>query len=134
MDQPHPSTSLELCARCTQAEYAGDMVAALDFARRAWEAAADALDRCAAAHYVARYLSDPNERLRWHRIALNEAEEAPPESVATWLPSLYVNLGRAHEALGEMTEARAFYARAKALGLSHAAAGPDELHATHGSA
>lgn len=134
IDQPNPTTSLDLCARCTRAEYAGDLAAALDYARRAWVVAADALDRCASAHFIARYLPDPTDRLRWHRIALNEAEAAAPELVATWLPSLYVNLGRAHEALGEMTEAQSFYARATALGLAHAADGPDDLHTTHGSA
>ncbi len=134
MSQPQSSMALDLCVRITQAEYAGDRVAALALARQAWDVAGDALDRCAAAHYVARFLADPSDRLHWNKIALDEAGRAAPDLVAPWLPSLYVNLGRAYEALGDREAALACYARARALGLSHDPDGPAELHTVDGSA
>lgn len=134
MSQPGPTATLDLCAHSTRAEYAGDRVAALALARQAWDVAGDALDRCAAAHYMARYEADPSERLRWNKIALDEAGRAAPDLVATWLPSLYVNLGRAYETLGDREAARACYAWARALGLSHDPDGPAELHTVDGSA
>ncbi len=124
------SRTADLCAQCTQAEYAGRLDDARLLSLRAWESAADDLDACLAAHYVARYEPDPVERLRWNEIALEKAEGAPPERIVGWLPSLCVNLGRAHEALGHEAQARHYFAQAAELGLPHAPDGPDRLHSS----
>lgn len=128
----HPfqsSRTADLCAQCTQAEYAGRFDDARILSLRAWESATDAVDACMAAHYVARYEPHPAERLRWNEIALETAEAAPPERIVGWLPSLCVNLGRAHEALGHEAQAHHFFKRAADLGLPHDPDGPDHLHA-----
>lgn len=125
---PLESRSAQLCIASTQAEYAGRHDEARALSHQAWECAADDVDACLAAHYVARYEPDPTERLRWNQIALDRAEAAPPERVAALLPSLVVNLGRAHETLGHEADARRCYARAAELGLPHDPLGPDRLH------
>ncbi len=122
------SRSVQLCIASTRAEYAGRIDEARALSREAWESAADDVDACMAAHYVARYEPDPAERLRWNQIALARADAAPPERVAALLPSLFVNLGRAHEALGHEADALRCFERAAELGSPHDADGPDRLH------
>jgi hypothetical protein len=124
------SQTVELCMASTRAEYAGRIDEARVLSRQAWERATGFVDACVAAHYVARYELDPVERLRWNEIALKQAEAAPPERVAAWLPSLCVNLGRAHQALGHESDARRYFERASALGLMHDPGGPDRLHSS----
>jgi hypothetical protein len=41
--------------------------------------------------------------------------------VQAYYPSLYVNMGRSHELLGNMDEARRYYRLAADLGLEHQA-------------
>ena len=122
------SRSVQLCIAGTRAEYAGRIVEARALSRQAWESAVEDLDACMAAHYVARYEPDPAERLRWDQVALARAEAAPPERVAALLPSLFINLGRAYEALGHEADARRCFERAAELGLPHDPDGPDRLH------
>lgn len=127
---PFDSRSAQLCIASTRAEYAGRHDEALSLSCQAWESAVDDIDACLAAHYVARYEPDPAERLRWNQIALDKAEAAPPERVADLMPSLIVNLGRAHEALGHEADARRCFERAAELGLPHDPLGPDRLHSS----
>ncbi len=125
----HESHTVELCMASTRAEYAGRLDEARALSRQAWESATNVGDACVAAHYVARYEPDLAERLRWNEIALERAEAAPPQQIAVWLPSLCVNLGRAHEALGHEAQADHYFKRAAELGLPHDPDGPDHLHA-----
>jgi hypothetical protein len=57
--------------------------------------------------------------LRWNQEALTRAEAANDEHVRAFYPSLYVNLGKAHELLGHREEAERFYQLAADLGLPH---------------
>jgi hypothetical protein len=50
---------------------------------------------------------------------LARAEAVGDERVWDFYPSLYVNLGRAHENLGNLAEARRYYQLAADLGLVH---------------
>lgn len=109
----------ELCIAITEAEYAGRVDEARALAAKAWHTAGDDYEACLAAHYVARYETEAESRLRWNQLALQHAEAAGPERAGSLLPSLYVNLGSAHEALGNATEAADYYRRAAELGLTH---------------
>lgn len=125
---PSESRTVQLCVASTRAEYAGRIDEARELSRQAWESAADDVDACMAAHYVARFETDPTERLHWNQIALARAKAASPDRVAGLLPSLYVNLGQAHQALGHEREARDFFKQATELGLPHDPGGPERLH------
>ncbi|MCL4835068.1 MAG: hypothetical protein KJZ86_21680, partial [Caldilineaceae bacterium] len=55
----------------------------------------------------------------WNREALDRAEAVDDERIQPFFPSLYLNMGRSYELLGEQTEAERFYALAAALGAVH---------------
>lgn len=110
---------IKLCVEGTQAEFEGRIEAARALYRQAWAAARDDYEMCVAAHYVARHQENPQDRLRWNREALLRAEAVGDERVHSFYPSLYVNMGSAYEALGNVAEAKRYYELAAGLGLVH---------------
>lgn len=96
---------------CVQAlEHEGDgSDTALQLCRQAWSSATSDLERFTAAHYLARQQSGPAEKIVWDRTALDLALRiAQPGIQGTW-PSLYLNVGRCYEELGDTTEALNHY-------------------------
>lgn len=110
MDPNNPVVAL--CAEGMQAEFAGRIDEARALFTRAWEAARDDYDACVAAHFLARHQPTPHETLRWNQEALTRADAVGDESVQNFYPSLYLNMGYAHELLGNRNEARRYYALA----------------------
>jgi tetratricopeptide (TPR) repeat protein len=107
MDANNPV--VRLCAEGMQLEKAGRREqAALIFAR-AWQQSTDDFEKCIAAHYVARVQSTPAENLRWNLESLEHADALDDERVLGFYPSLYLNIGWAHEDLGDRDEARKYY-------------------------
>jgi hypothetical protein len=76
---------------------------------QAWNTCTDAYERCIAAHYIARTKTTPQERLRWNQEALRYAGEVDREKVWTFYPSLYLNVGKSHEDVGDKKKARRLY-------------------------
>jgi hypothetical protein len=76
---------------------------------QAWEARLDGFDACVAAHYVARHQDTLEDILYWNEEALRYAESVEDDKVETFYPSLYFNLGKSNEQLGNQTTARHFY-------------------------
>jgi len=109
---------VKLCIRITQAEFQGRLEDARWLANLAWEASRDDYEACMAAHYVARFQENPQEKLHWNQEALRRAEAAG-EQVRDFYPSLYLNLGQSHELLGEQAKARRYYDLAASLGIPH---------------
>jgi tetratricopeptide (TPR) repeat protein len=106
----HPDNPVvALCAQGMQAEAEGDLDAAGALFEQAWEARSDDFEACVAAHYVARHQTTAVGVLEWNRRALEHADAVGDERVAGFYPSLYLNLGWAHEQLDEPREARRFY-------------------------
>jgi hypothetical protein len=85
---------------------------ARDLFEQAWAARKDDFDACVAAHYLARHQPSPEETLRWNREALSRAEKVGDDRVRGFFPSLYLNLGRSYEDVGDPGEARRIYALA----------------------
>jgi tetratricopeptide (TPR) repeat protein len=110
---------VKLCIEGTQAEFQGQVEIARSLYRKAWEAVQNDYDACIAAHYVARHQDDPNERLRWNRIALDSANAAPDAHVRDFYPSLFLNMGQSYELLGNLDEAKRYYDLAAGLGIVH---------------
>lgn len=100
---------VKLCAEGIQAEMAGDLEAALDFYMQAWGARQDDYDACVVSHYVARLQQTPEDVLSWNQESLNYADKVNDERVEIFYPSLYLNLGKSHEDLGNRDEARKYY-------------------------
>ncbi|MBI5494856.1 MAG: hypothetical protein HY904_07485 [Deltaproteobacteria bacterium] len=116
---PSPSRSLELVQQGVDAEFARNIPQAREFYSAAWQAAEDDFQACVAAHYVAHLSSSPVDKHRWNLEALARAERVRDGRVQGFYPSLFVNLGRSYELLGDHQNAAVYYARAAALGLVH---------------
>jgi rifampin ADP-ribosylating transferase len=100
---------VKLCAEGMSAEMAGEMPKAKILFLQAWESASDHLEKFIAAHYVARHQQDANETLRWNLDALKFALAIEGETMKGHYPSLYLNIGKSYEDLGNTTEALNYY-------------------------
>jgi hypothetical protein len=110
---------VKLCIEGTRAEFGGRIDDARKLYWQAWEIARDDYEACIAAHYVARFLETPENGLHWNQVALNRADAVDREKVKEFYPSLYLNLGRSFELLGNQTEAKRYYDLAARLGSVH---------------
>ena len=117
MDTNNPVVNL--CIEGTRAEFEGRQNDAHALYWQAWEAVKDDYEACIAAHYVARFQTKPEEVLRWNRAALTHADAVKDGSVKEFYPSLYLNMGRSYELLGNLNEAKRFYDLAAGLGYVH---------------
>jgi tetratricopeptide (TPR) repeat protein len=112
MDPNNPV--VKLCLEGMKAEAEGRPDEAHRLFVRAWEERQDDFDACVAAHYVARHQKTPEEALRWNQESLDRAEAVNDERTDGFYPSLYLNMGKAHEDLGNREEAKRFYELAAA--------------------
>jgi hypothetical protein len=117
MDTNNPV--IQLCLAGTRAEFEHQIETARACYQQAWEARLDDYDACVAAHYVARFQESPAESLRWNQIALEHANAVSDDRGKDFYPSLYLNLGQAHENLGDPVEAQKYYDLAASLGFIH---------------
>lgn len=118
-NQQSESLVVQLCTAGTQAEFQGRIDDASQLYIQAWQAVSNDYEACIAAHYVARFQKTLAETLRWNLTALHHAKAAGDERVKDFYPSLYLNIGRSYELLGNETEAQKYYALAAALGVVH---------------
>jgi tetratricopeptide (TPR) repeat protein len=107
MDPNNPV--VKLCARGIEVEMKGRRDEARSLFLQAWELRQDDVDACIAAHYVARHQDTPAETLRWNELALTHALSASADSIRSFYPSLYLNLGKSYEDLGAASKARELY-------------------------
>jgi len=110
---------IKLCIRGTQAEFQGRTDEARESYRQAWDMSTNDYEACIAAHYMARLQESDEETLRWNQEALDRAESVQDESVREFYPSLYLNLGRSHELMGNQEEAEKYFDLAAKLGVPH---------------
>ncbi len=80
----------------------------------AWDESTDDFERCIAAHYVARHQQNLVDALLWNQRSLDHANAVGDDRVREFYPSLYLNLGKAHEDLGNREESKRFYEMAAA--------------------
>jgi tetratricopeptide (TPR) repeat protein len=109
---------VKLCVEGIQAEFQGKTSDAIALYMQAWELRKDDFDACIAAHYIARQQQSAEEILRWNEEALERANAVNDERVKPFYPSLYLNVGYAHELLGNAEAARANYEQADAYAAS----------------
>jgi tetratricopeptide (TPR) repeat protein len=100
---------VKLCARGMQAECEGRNDIAQRLFEQAWAKRSDDYDACIAAHYLARHQDSSQDTLRWNQVALRHADAVGDERVRGFYPSLYLNLGHAHEQLGDPDQAARYY-------------------------
>jgi len=112
MDPSNPV--VRLCAEGMAAEAEGRLNDARAHFLEAWGQSSDDYERAIAAHYVARHQESLEETLRWNLEALHRADAVGDERVEGFYPSLLLNMGHAHEQLGQWQAARDYYERAAA--------------------
>ena len=80
----------------------------------AWDARTSDYEACIAAHYMARLQTTPDDVLHWNSEALRFAESSNDPELSPFFPSLYLNLGKSHEDLKNLADAKKFYLLAEA--------------------
>jgi len=100
---------VKLCVQGMEHEGKGDFTGAARSFTEAWSQAATDLERCIAAHYVARHQKTSLDALRWNQLALDHANAASEDQLRGFYPSLYLNMGKAYEDFGDLQEAKRFY-------------------------
>lgn len=96
------------CAQGIELEGA-DPDAAKALYESAWQEAQTAAEKFTAAHYLARVQSTVAEKLQWDECALELAMDAEPSVKVASLPSLYLNVGKGYEDLGDKDTAQVHY-------------------------
>jgi len=107
MDTSNPI--IQLCMEGCRAEFERRLDDARHLYQQAWDAHTDDYEACIAAHYVARFQESPEEALRWNQVALERADLVNDERVREFYPSLYLNMGKSHETLGDPLEAQRYF-------------------------
>jgi hypothetical protein len=107
MDGENPV--VKLCAEGMSLEAQGHSAEAAKVFVQAWQIATDDFEASIAAHYVARHQESPVEALHWNQISLDRANLVSEEKVRGFYPSLYLNMGKSHEDLDHLEEAKHFY-------------------------
>lgn len=97
------------CAEGMSLEAEGRPAEAAEAFVEAWQMATDDYEASIAAHFVARHQGSLEEVLHWDQISLERANLVNEEKVSSFYPSLYLNMGRAHEDLEHLEEAKHFY-------------------------
>jgi hypothetical protein len=100
---------VQLCAEGISLEGRGDVDAASALFLQAWTEATNDFEKFTAAHYVARHQKTIEEKLKWDQIALDFALKIPGGVMKTYYPSLYLNIAKGHEDLGELQSAKKQY-------------------------
>ena len=101
-----------LCAAGMAVE--GDVDAARQLFEQAWAARRDDYDASIAAHFLARVQPTVASRLEWNTVAARHVEAVPDERGRAFKASLYLNLGDACLAAGDVAAAHDAAVRAVA--------------------
>lgn len=76
---------------------------------QAWNEATNDFEKFLTAYYVARHQRNDSEKLKWTETALQFALKINDDTVKSAFPSLYLNLARCYEDLGEPDNAKKNY-------------------------
>ena len=100
---------VRLCAQGMEFEGRGCLDEASEVFLNAWNESTDDFERCIAAHYVARHQKNSFDTLLWNQRSLDHASAVADERVREFYASLYLNMGKSHEDLGNREESKRFY-------------------------
>jgi hypothetical protein len=120
---------IKLCVQGMGAEEQGRSDEAGDLFIQAWHESTNDFERFMAAYYVARSRKDIRERLTWFETSLQHAKKINDVTVSSAFPTLYSNIAKCFEELGDDTGAR----ENKELARSAADTLPDNGPFYHGT-
>jgi tetratricopeptide (TPR) repeat protein len=104
---------VQLCVKGIETEQGGDVEKADTLYRQAWEQAVSDVELFTAAHYLARTQKDPQDELKWNLVALAHADMVKDEQLGPVYPSLFLNVAKSYEALGDAAQALLYYRKAQ---------------------
>ena len=76
---------------------------------QAWHNALNDIDKCIAAHYLARHQVSVQDKLHWDKTALEFALKIEEDSIKSYYPSLYLNIAKCYEAMEDYDNAKINY-------------------------
>ena len=106
---------IQLCAQGMQLEGEGKPAEAAALFMQAWNEAITPTEKFTAAHYVARHQPTVSDKLHWDEVCLSAALTIEGEEIKATYPSLYLNIGKCFEDLGNIPEARKNYQLAQSF-------------------
>ena len=99
------NTIVKLCVRGM--ELGGEE--AIECFQKAWAEAVTDFEKFIAAHYIAGYQKDVEEKLKWDKIALHLSLTINDQDVKGSFPSLYLNVAKCYEDLNDFDKAKKNY-------------------------
>ena len=100
---------VKLCAKGIEMEAHENALLAKEIFLQAWEEASDDTEKFIAAHYVARHQKTVEDKLKWDKIALEFALKINDNDIQSNYPSLYLNIAKCYEDIGDMKNAHDNY-------------------------
>lgn len=100
---------VKLCAEGMSAEFEGNLEQAHHIFQQAWDSATNDFEAFTAAHYLARNQKRPEDVLLWNMKALDYANAINDDEMKIHYPSLYLNVAKSYEVLGDLKEAVKYY-------------------------
>lgn len=98
---------VKLCAEGMNVE--GEPEKARALFQQAWDIATSDFEAFTAAHYLARHQNSPEDTLKWNLEALHRAKRVQDDEINQVYPSLYLNVGKSYEDMGDRPQAREHY-------------------------
>lgn len=98
---------VKLCLQGMEMEEAGKAEEAAGLFMQGWNEATNDFEKFLTAHYLARHQQTVHGKLNWLETALQLALKIDSDAVNSALPSLYSNIARCYEDLGEADKAKA---------------------------
>jgi rifampin ADP-ribosylating transferase len=91
---------------------------------QAWTEASGNSEKFIAAHFLARSSPNISDKLRWLEAALQLALKIADDTVVSAFPTLYSNMAKCYEELGDTDEAKRNFELTNSIQTSPSAAGP----------
>ncbi len=110
---------IRLCVEGSKAEFMKNTDKAIRCYQQAWDEHQNNYEGCIAAHYLARFKDAPDDIFYWNKKALDLANLSDNDDVKEFFPSLYVNMGKSYELLGDKKNAVKYYEKAEKFGIKH---------------
>jgi rifampin ADP-ribosylating transferase len=102
---PHNNV-IKLCLQGMAMEEKGNPEEASRLFLQAWDESTNDFEKFTAAHYVARHQEKVSDRLKWLETALHSALNVNDDAVKGAFPSLYSNIAKCYEELGDLDNAK----------------------------